>query len=103
MLILELQFIVIVILAIFACLVQAHGSCALLTFLQVFDGHGGTDAASFTRKNILRFITADSHFPSAIKKAVKSAFKKADHALADASGLDRSSGTTALIALIMGR
>nr|CAN70009.1 hypothetical protein VITISV_038752 [Vitis vinifera] len=71
-------------------------------FYGVFDGHGGIDAASFTRKNILKFIVEDAHFPVGIKKAVKSAFAKADHAFADASSLDRSSGTTALIALIFG-
>lgn len=68
----------------------------------MFDGHGGIDAASFTRKNILKFIIEDPHFPAGVKKAVKCAFVKADHAFADASALDRSSGTTALIALILG-
>ncbi|GMY11079.1 probable protein phosphatase 2C 47 [Fagus crenata] len=72
-------------------------------FYGVFDGHGGIDAASFIRKNILNYIVEDSHFPSGIKKAVRSAFVKADHALADAATLDSSSGTTALTALIMGR
>jgi protein phosphatase 2C family protein 2/3 len=74
-----------------------------ILLLQVFDGHGGIDAASFIRKNILNYIVEDSHFPSGIKKAVRSAFVKADHALADAATLDSSSGTTALTALIMGR
>lgn len=72
-------------------------------FYGVFDGHGGTDAASFTRKNILQFITEDSHFPDGVKRALKNAFVKADHALADAKNLDQSSGTTALIALVLGR
>ncbi|XVF18159.1 hypothetical protein REPUB_Repub10bG0188300 [Reevesia pubescens] len=72
-------------------------------FYGVFDGHGGLDAASFTRKNILKFIVEDSNFATGTKKAVKSAFVKADHALADAKFLDRSSGTTALTALILGR
>ncbi|GAV81550.1 PP2C domain-containing protein [Cephalotus follicularis] len=72
-------------------------------FYGVFDGHGGTDAASFARKNILNFIVEDSHFPSGTKKAIKNAFAKADHAFADASSLDSSSGTTALATLIMGR
>lgn len=71
--------------------------------LQVFDGHGGIDAASFAQKNILKFIVEDSHFPAGTKKAVKNAFLKADHALADATSLDKSSGTTALTALILGR
>ncbi|AES95333.1 putative protein-serine/threonine phosphatase [Medicago truncatula] len=72
-------------------------------FYGVFDGHGGVDAASFIKKNMLKFITEDSQFPSSIKKAVKSAFVKADHAFRDASSLDSSSGTTALIALVLGR
>ncbi|KAG2695143.1 hypothetical protein I3843_07G001800 [Carya illinoinensis] len=72
-------------------------------FYGVFDGHGGIDAASFIRKNILNYIVEDPHFPSGMKKAVRSAFVKADHAFADAATLDSSSGTTALTALIMGR
>ena len=70
---------------------------------QVFDGHGGTDAASFIRKNILKFIVEDSHFPLCVQKAIKSAFVKADHAFADSSSLDISSGTTALTTFIFGR
>lgn len=69
----------------------------------MFDGHGGVDAASFIRKNILKFIMEDSHFPTGTKKAVKTAFAKADNAFADASALDKSSGTTALISLVLGR
>ncbi|KAE8057421.1 hypothetical protein FH972_014116 [Carpinus fangiana] len=72
-------------------------------FYGVFDGHGGTDAASFIRNNILRFIVEDSNFPICVEKAIKSAFVKADYAFADASTLDISSGTTALTAIIFGR
>lgn len=72
-------------------------------FYGVFDGHGGIDAASFIRNNILRFIVEDSHFPTCLERAIKSAYVKADHAFADASSLDISSGTTALTALISGR
>ena len=74
-----------------------------LSVLQVFDGHGGVDAASFTKKNLLNFIVEDSHFPGGLKKSIRNAFVKADHALADSKSLDRSSGTTALTALILGR
>lgn len=69
----------------------------------MFDGHGGKDAALFVRENILQFILEDSHFPSCVNKAIKSAFLRADHAFADATSLDSSSGTTALTALIFGR
>ncbi|KAL4572623.1 hypothetical protein LXL04_019403 [Taraxacum kok-saghyz] len=72
-------------------------------FYGVFDGHGGVDAASFTKRNILEFILEDSSFPKAVKIAVKNAFAKVDHALADTRSLDNSSGTTALTALILGR
>ncbi|KAM7253311.1 hypothetical protein ACFE04_025929 [Oxalis oulophora] len=72
-------------------------------FYGVFDGHGGTDASSFVRNNILRLIVEDSHFPKYVEKAIKSAFLKADYAFADASSLDISSGTTALTALVFGR
>lgn len=75
----------------------------MVTLLQVFDGHGGIDAASFTKRNILEFILEDSISPKGVKKAVKNAFAKVDHALADTRSLDNSSGTTALIALILGR
>ncbi|XP_057448908.1 probable protein phosphatase 2C 47 isoform X2 [Lotus japonicus] len=71
-------------------------------FYGVFDGHGGVDAASFTRKNILKFIIEDPQFPSGIKKAIKNAFVKVDNAFRDASALDSSSGTTALAALVLG-
>lgn len=69
----------------------------------MFDGHGGTDAASFIRDNILRFIVEDSQFSTCVEKAIKCAFVKADYAFSDASSLDISSGTTALTALIFGR
>ncbi|KAI4331352.1 hypothetical protein MLD38_029545 [Melastoma candidum] len=72
-------------------------------FYGVFDGHNGIDAAAFIKTNLLKFIVDDSNFPLGIKKAVKSAFAKADLAFANAKCLDSSSGTTALTALILGR
>lgn len=69
---------------------------------QVFDGHGGTDAACFIRNNILKYIVEDSNFPMCLEEAIKSAFLKADYAFADSSSLDISSGTTALTTLIFG-
>lgn len=72
-------------------------------FYGVFDGHGGVDAASFIRNNILKYIVEDSNFPACLDKAIKSAFLKADYAFADSSSLDISSGTTALTTLIFGR
>ncbi|XP_021746933.1 probable protein phosphatase 2C 27 [Chenopodium quinoa] len=72
-------------------------------FYGVFDGHGGTDAASFVCSNLLKYIIDDPQFSVSVEKAVKSAFIKADYAFADSSALDISSGTTALTALIFGR
>ncbi|CAA7391225.1 unnamed protein product [Spirodela intermedia] len=72
-------------------------------FYGVFDGHGGTDAASFVQKNILKYIIEDNHFPTSVDEALRSAFVKADHAFADTRSVDITSGTTALAALISGR
>ncbi|MQL96492.1 hypothetical protein Taro_029170 [Colocasia esculenta] len=72
-------------------------------FYGVFDGHGGTDAASFIRKNLLKFIIQDNHFPTSVDKAIRSAFLNADRAFADTRSLDSSSGTTVLTALVFGR
>lgn len=82
---------------------RAAGIPAPGAFYGVFDGHGGTDAACFVRKNILKFIMEDAHFPNNMEKAIRRAFVKADHALADSHSLDHNSGTTALTALIFGR
>lgn len=73
----------------------------LFEYFQVFDGHGGVDAASFTQKNLLDFIVEDSHFPSMVKRAIRNAFIKADDALADTKSLDNTSRTTALTAALM--
>lgn len=75
----------------------------IVVLLQVFDGHGGTDAASFVKEKILRLILDDIDFPFCVEKAVKSAFLNVDHAFAEDGSLDSSSGTTALTALIFGR
>ncbi|XP_022857529.1 probable protein phosphatase 2C 27 [Olea europaea var. sylvestris] len=82
---------------------EIAGFPSLGAFYGVFDGHGGTDAASFVRNNILKLIVEDSCFPACIEKAIKNAFLKADYAFADDSSLDISSGTTALTAIISGR
>lgn len=75
--------------------------CDLLR--QVFDGHGGTDAACYVRKNILKFILEDPQFPGCLKKAIRNAYLKADNAFAENSAVDVSSGTTALTTFIFGR
>jgi len=82
-------------------------------FYGVYDGHGGAEAAIFVRNNLLKFVTEDADFPripkkdadfqSAAEKVLKNAFLVADLALADDSDVDRSCGTTALTALIVGR
>ncbi|KAI3947821.1 hypothetical protein MKX01_034486 [Papaver californicum] len=72
-------------------------------FYGVVDGHGGLDAATFVRGNILKFIVEDAHFPNCVENAIMSAFVNVDHAFSDNRSLDSSSGTTALTALISGR
>lgn len=48
-------------------------------------------------------VRKDGDLFIAAEKAVKNAFLVADLSLADASDIDTSSGTTVLIALILGR
>nr|XP_043636982.1 probable protein phosphatase 2C 27 [Erigeron canadensis] len=76
---------------------------SLGAFYGVFDGHGGTDAACYVRKNILKFILEDPQFPGCLKKAIRSAYLKVDQAFAENSSVDISSGTTALTTFIFGR
>ncbi|XP_071685670.1 probable protein phosphatase 2C 27 [Rutidosis leptorrhynchoides] len=82
---------------------RTDGFPSLGAFYGVFDGHGGTDAACYVRKNILKFIVEDPHFPGCLKKAIRNAYIKADQAFAENSSVDVSSGTTALTTFIFGR
>ncbi|XP_051224554.1 probable protein phosphatase 2C 2 [Lolium perenne] len=82
-------------------------------FYGVFDGHGGSDAAAYMKRHAMRLFFEDSEFPNAIEEddffsesvenAIRKGFLSADLALADDSVISRSSGTTALTALIFGR
>lgn len=82
-------------------------------FLQVFDGHGGPDAAAYTKKHATRFLFKDANFPRAseadnnfvesVENSVREAFLLADLALAEDSTVSSSSGTTALTAMVFGR
>lgn len=82
---------------------RTEGFPSLGAFYGVFDGHGGTDAACYVRKNILKFILEDPQFPGCLKKAIRNAYMKADQAFAENSTVDISSGTTALTTLVFGR
>eukprot|EP01018_Ginkgo_biloba_P003850 Gb_36566 [translate_table: standard] len=74
-------------------------------FYGVFDGHGGEHAARFVRDNLPRLIIDDVDFPSEVEKVVRRAFLQTDNAFAEACSYDTglSSGTTALVAMIIGR
>ncbi|XP_042479958.1 probable protein phosphatase 2C 2 isoform X2 [Macadamia integrifolia] len=85
-----------------------------IAFYGVFDGHGGPDAATFLRKNAMRFFFEYADFPQSSEEAddvlleevetsIRKAFLLADLALADDCNVSNSSGTTALTALILGR
>uniref|UniRef100_A0A0C9S3F6 protein-serine/threonine phosphatase n=1 Tax=Wollemia nobilis TaxID=56998 RepID=A0A0C9S3F6_9CONI len=82
-------------------------------FYGVFDGHGGAGAAVYVRDNLLQLVVGDADFLQIVKKdvdfsilaekVVRKAFLAADHALEKHCDVDNFSGTTVLIALIMGR
>lgn len=79
----------------------------------MFDGHGGPDAAAYTKKHAIRFLFEDANFPWAseadnnfvesVENSVREAFLLADLALAEDSTVSSSSGTTALTAMVFGR
>ncbi|XAR61458.1 Phosphoprotein phosphatase [Bertholletia excelsa] len=82
-------------------------------FYGVFDGHGGSEAAAYVRKNAVRIFFEDAKFPQTskvddaflvdVENCLRKAFLLADLALADECSVSSSSGTTALTALILGR
>lgn len=81
----------------------------------MFDGHGGADAAVYMKRHALRFLFEDGDFPQwsesdddemymeSVESSVRRAFLQADLALSDEASVSRSSGTTALTALVLGR
>lgn len=79
----------------------------------MFDGHGGSEAAVYIRKNVIRFIFEDASFPQSsevdnvflkeLENSLTKGFLLADLALADDCSVSSSSGTTALAALVFGR
>ncbi|CAO2203299.1 unnamed protein product [Urochloa humidicola] len=82
-------------------------------FYGVFDGHGGSDAAAYMKNHAMKLFFEDAEFPRAsqedemfaesVEDSVRKAFLRADLALSDDSVINRSSGTTALTALVLGR
>ncbi|KAJ0246434.1 protein phosphatase 2C 49 [Hirschfeldia incana] len=82
-------------------------------FYAVFDGHGGSEAATYVKQNAIRLLFEDEKFPQTsevnsvyveeVKSSLRNAFLQADLALAEDCSISSSTGTTALAALISGR
>ncbi|KAG2325388.1 hypothetical protein Bca4012_039882 [Brassica carinata] len=82
-------------------------------FYAVFDGHGGSEAATYVKQNAIRLFFEDDKFPQTsevnsvyveeVKSSLRNAFLQADLALAEDCSISSYSGTTALTALISGR
>lgn len=83
------------------------------SFYAVFDGHGGSEAASYLKEHAMKLFFIDSDVPQTsdiddffLEKLEKShcrAFLLADKALADECSISDYCGTTALTALILGK
>ncbi|KAI3683692.1 hypothetical protein L1987_84205 [Smallanthus sonchifolius] len=93
------------------------------SFYAIFDGHGGSEAASYIKEHALRLFFEDSDLPQAapagasdsddvvdndlflkqVEESHHKAFLQADQALADECSVSGYCGTTALTVLIMGR
>ncbi|CAG7905164.1 unnamed protein product [Brassica rapa] len=94
-----------------SCLSQLPNPSA---FYAVFDGHGGSEAATYVKQNAIRLFFEDEKFPQTsevnnsvyveeVRSSLRNAFLQADLALAEDCSISSSSGTTALAALISGR
>ena len=79
----------------------------------MFDGHGGPEAATYIRKNMIKFFFEDVNFLGTsevdnifleeVEDSLRKAFLLVDSALANDRGVNSSSGTMALTAWIFGR
>ncbi|PWA71939.1 hypothetical protein CTI12_AA267670 [Artemisia annua] len=83
------------------------------SFYAVFDGHGGSEAASYLKEHAMKLFFIDSDVPQtsdiddfflgALENSHCKAFLLADKALADECSISEYCGTTALTALILGK
>nr|GEX09927.1 probable protein phosphatase 2C 49 [Tanacetum cinerariifolium] len=83
------------------------------SFYAVFDGHGGSEAASYLKEHAMKLFFIDSDVPQTsdiddffleeLENSHCRAFLLADQALADECSISDYCGTTALTALILGK
>lgn len=74
---------------------------AKTSFYAVFDGHAGTDAASYSASHLHYNIVHHPSYPKDIEKALKEAFTNTDKEFISTSGIEGlKSGSTALCCLI---
>merc|ERR1719481_2429901 len=70
-----------------------------LSYYAVFDGHAGTDAASYAASNLHEMLVGSVHYPSDPVQAFRDAFQTCDK---EFTARSKKSGSTVVCALLKG-
>ncbi|XP_058089788.1 probable protein phosphatase 2C 11 isoform X7 [Magnolia sinica] len=75
----------------------------MVAFFGVFDGHGGSRAAEYVKKNLFKNLSSHPDFINDTKTAIVEAFRQTDtDYLNEEKGQQRDAGTTASTAVLLG-
>ena len=74
-----------------------------ISYLAIFDGHGGNSCSNFLRDNLHNYIIKNENFPLNIEKSLISSFEKAENDFINNIGIKENdkSGSCALVTLLI--